>query len=127
MDRALLGWRYGTLMVTFVFDILTIVFESVAVFLLAWGGVLVLGHLAISEWKHILGKGDRIRFEQIRVEFGQRIVLATEFLIAADLVRTILDPSLQEGISLGGIVTIRTVLSYFLTQEVDRHERVWKR
>lgn len=103
------------------------IFDSVAAILLGWGGLLVLGRLIVSEWQHVQGRGDRIKFEQIRVEFGQRIVLATEFLIAADLVRTILNPSTQELLGLGGIVLIRTVLSYFLSQEVDRHERVWKR
>lgn len=110
-----------------IFVLFSGIFETIAVVLLVWGGMLVALRLTSLEWSHVRGKGDRIRFEQIRVEFGQRMVLATEFLIAADLVRTILDPSPQELISLGGIVAIRTVLSYFLTQEVDRHERDWKR
>lgn len=60
-------------------------FEAVSVLLLGWGGVVVLLRLGVSEWHHLRDRGDRVRFEQIRVEFGQRIVLATEFLIAADL------------------------------------------
>lgn len=103
------------------------IFEFIAVFLLVWGGVVVALRLLVSEWHHIRGQGDRIHFERIRMEFGQRIVLAIEFLIAADLIESILNPTLEELMRLGVIVLIRTVLSYFLTQEVDRHERVWKR
>lgn len=112
---------------TAIFVFFSFTFEVIAVVLLVWGGILVVLRLASSEWSHVRGRGDRVRFEQIRVEFGQRMVLATEFFIAADLIRTILDPSPQELIGLGGIVAIRTVLSYFLTQDVDRHEGVWKR
>jgi len=109
------------------FGLITWALEFIAVLLLTWAGIVVSIRLVTSEWNHFLGRGDRIRFEQIRVEFGQRIVLATEFLIAADLVQSILTPTTQELVGLGGIVAIRTILSYFLTREVDRHERVWKR
>ena len=88
---------------------------------------MVTLRLLASEFAHIRGKGDRVKFEQIRVEFGQRIVLAIEFLIVADLIATILNPTFDELLNLGIIVGVRTVLSYFLTKEVDRHERDWKR
>lgn len=113
----------------FLFEILPILarwFELIAVLLLVWGGLVVVLRLIVSEGQHLIGKSNRIRFEEVRIDFGQRIVLATEFLIVADLIRTILDPSLEELIGLGGIVTIRTVLSFFLTKEIDRHERLWK-
>lgn len=102
-------------------------FEVIAVALMVWGGIVVVLRLIVSEWHHLQGQGDRVKFERIRVEFGQRIVLAVEFLIAADLIQSILNPAFEELMNLGVIVLIRTVLSYFLTQEIDRHERIWKR
>lgn len=109
------------------FAIFKRIFEIIAVVVMVWGGVVVVMRLFVSEWRHLQGRGDRVEFEKVRVEFGQRIVLAVEFLIAADLIESILNPTLEELMSLGVIVLIRTVLSYFLTQEVDRHERIWKR
>ncbi len=108
-------------------QLIVVLFEWVSIALLVWGFFVVILRLIVSEWKHIRDKGDRIHFERIRVEFGQRIVLSIEFLIAADLVATIQNPSFEELLSLGMIVAVRTVLSYFLTKEVDRHEGDWKR
>jgi uncharacterized membrane protein len=42
-----------------------------------------------------------------------------QFLIAADIIETILKPELDELIELGGIVAIRILLSYFLTKEIN--------
>lgn len=114
-------------MIVETFILLADVLEIIAVVLIIWGALVVALRLTVSEWHHVRGKGDRVRFEQIRVDFGQRIVLAIEFMVAADLVMTILDPAFEEIIRLGMIVLIRTVLSYFLTREVDRHEKEWKR
>ncbi len=114
-------------MFPYFFSLIASLFETIAILILFWGGVLVTRRLLVVEWHHIQGKADRVGFEGIRVDFGQRIVLAIEFLIAADLAMTVLNPSLDELLNLGVIVVIRTVLSYFLTKEVDRHEGVWRR
>lgn len=57
-------------------------------------------------------------YNAIRVDFTSKIVLALEFFIAADLIRTILQPTLNEVIVLAVIVGIRTVVGYSLNKEV---------
>jgi len=54
----------------------------------------------------------------LRQQLGASLLLGLEFLIAADVIRTVLQPTLQEVGILGGIVAIRTVLSYFLHKEM---------
>ena len=56
-------------------------------------------------------------YNLIRVDFTSKIVLALEFFIAADLVRTIIQPDLNEVIVLAVIVAIRTVVGYSLDKE----------
>ena len=41
-----------------------------------------------------------------------------EFLIAADIIHTIVKPTLEELAILGSIVIIRTIISYFLGKEM---------
>jgi len=62
-----------------------------------------------------------VSFERIRYDIGFHLLLGLEFLIAADIIRTILRPTLDELAILGGIVAIRTVISYFLGKEVEQH------
>ncbi len=55
----------------------------------------------------------------LRLTLGTYLLLGLEFLIAADIIRTILKPSLEEVAILGAIVAIRTVINYFLDREIE--------
>ena len=55
---------------------------------------------------------------RVRYDLGYHLLIALEFLIAADIIRTIIKPTLEELGILGAIVTIRVVLSYFLHREI---------
>ncbi len=58
----------------------------------------------------------------IRRHLGSYLLLGLEFLIAADIVNTIIKPSIDEVIILGAIVAIRTVLTYSLNKEVSESQ-----
>lgn len=60
--------------------------------------------------------------EVIRFEFSSYLIFGLEFFIASDVMRTIVVPSWTTLGMLGGIVIIRTVLSYFLTKEIKEKE-----
>jgi hypothetical protein len=52
--------------------------------------------------------------------FGRSILLGLEFLVAADIIRTVaVQPSLENVTVLGLIVLIRTFLSFSLEVEID--------
>lgn len=46
------------------------------------------------------------------------LLLGLEFLIASDILKTVLEPTLNELAILGGIVVLRTILSVFLNREI---------
>jgi uncharacterized membrane protein len=71
--------------------------------------------------KELLRKDDCIKCnELIRIKLGSYLVLALEFFIASDIIKTIITPT-WEGLGiLGAIVVIRTVLSYFLTKDLKK-------
>jgi uncharacterized membrane protein len=53
-----------------------------------------------------------------RLDFTRKILMALEFFIAADLISSILKPSLNDVIVLAVIVAIRTVVGYSLNKEI---------
>lgn len=91
----------------------------------AWVGVVII---VLSAFATLLRLGsiilERLRhraahhLEPLRLWFGFRILLGLEFLIAADIIRTVSQPTLEEVAVLAGIVAIRTVISYFLEREL---------
>jgi len=60
---------------------------------------------------------------EIRLYLGQYLVLGLEFQLAADILSTAVAPTLDDVILLGAIATIRTVLNYFLSKELERERR----
>src|SRR5215213_8818309 len=66
------------------------------------------------------GQGGEEAYRIVRTVFGRSILLGLEFLVAADIIRTVaVQPSLQNVAVLGLIVLIRTFLSFSLEVEID--------
>lgn len=71
--------------------------------------------------KEIFERKDAVKLnEAIRIKLGSYLVLALEFFIAGDIVKTIITPTWQSLGILGAIVVIRTILSYFLTKDLKK-------
>ncbi len=71
--------------------------------------------------KEILNRAEAVKLnEAIRIRLGSYLVLALEFFIAGDIVKTIVTPSWESLGILGVIVVIRTILSYFLTKDLKK-------
>jgi uncharacterized membrane protein len=61
--------------------------------------------------------------EAIRLRLGRWLALALEFELGADILRTAIAPTWTEIGQLAAIAAIRTLLNYFLQQEIDRAAR----
>ena len=55
----------------------------------------------------------------LRFRLGRCMVLALEFQVAADILKTGLSPTWQDILLLGAIIALRTVLNYFLDRELE--------
>lgn len=62
--------------------------------------------------------------QTLRHHLGYYILLGLEFLIAADILRTLIHPGVEELITLGVVVLIRTMISVTLNWELSRVEEV---
>lgn len=59
------------------------------------------------------------QIKRIKNYLGAYILLSLEILIAADIIETIMNPSLEDILILAAVVIIRTVISYFLGKEIE--------
>lgn len=89
-------------------------------------GFLKTGQLAFPLQ---LGRRDRfpVGFVQLRLCFGMWLALALEFQLGADILSTTVTPTFEALGKLGAIATIRTVLNYFLNQEIEKEIDLQKR
>ena len=57
-------------------------------------------------------------YNRLRLLFGGWLVLALEFQLAADIVKTTVAPTYENLIQLGAVAVIRTFPNYFLSKEL---------
>lgn len=68
------------------------------------------------------GQATEIRGRQIWLKFATWILLALEFALAADILRTAVAPTWEDIWKLAVIATIRTMLNYFLAKDIAAFE-----
>ena len=91
-------------------------FEVVGVAVLAFGSVLALARFA-ADLVH--REPEDKRYRALRRELAKAIMLGLEFLVAADIIRSVaLEPTFQSVGVLALIVAVRTFLSWSLEVEI---------
>ena len=60
---------------------------------------------------------------RLRADMGRYLLLGLEFLIAADIIDSIIHRDMESLAELAIIVVIRTVISYFLEKEIEAIEK----
>lgn len=107
---------YG-IIVNFVASILSY-FGAVIIF---YGGIkAAFGVISIE----ILKKNTN--YNDVRLDFTPKILIGLEFFIAADLIKSILQPSFDQVVILAIIVAIRTVVGFSLNREIKELEHIRK-
>lgn len=100
-------------------DFLIPVVELIGAVVIGVGVIVAFAAYVLSEL--------RIRprpYEGIRLLLGRFLALGVEFQLASDILGTAVSPTFAEIGKLGAIATIRTVLNYFLAQEIERAQRI---
>ena len=91
------------------------VMEAVGVGVMVLGASLAVVFMAMKRRR----RPETSVYRQFRQDLGRAILLGLEFLVAADIIRTVSEaPSLQGVIVLGLLVLIRTFLSFTLSVEL---------
>lgn len=95
--------------------------EMIGVVLDAVGILVMVGGMLAAVVRCLRFRRDgRDAYRQVRQDIGRAILLALEFLVAADIIRTVaVTPTLEGVVVLGLIVVIRTFLSTALQVELE--------
>ncbi|NEP05822.1 MAG: DUF1622 domain-containing protein [Okeania sp. SIO2G4] len=89
--------------------------EAIAVFIIAFAVLKALAQM----WKRRKNNKLFAQDGTIRLELGISLVLALEFLLAADIVATAISPNWNDIGRLAAIAGIRTFLNFFLEKELQ--------
>ena len=106
-------------------EIIHLAISAVGAFIVIWGTIgAVISFTAVKLSK----KRDRLvlHTDEIRERLGAHLLLSLEIFIGADIVVSVVTPTWETVGLLAAIVVIRTVLSYFLTQEVEHTRQAQK-
>lgn len=96
--------------------------SAISLLIVTYGALIGLLAFLRNELQRFTGKFSTTNIRKLRANFGTYLLLGLEFLIASDILKTVLEPSLNELAILGGIVVLRTVLSVFLNKEIKELE-----
>lgn len=85
------------------------------------GAILVIhgGFLAVWRILWVELRKTQLTYDFVRRDFTRKLVFGLEFFIAADVLRTLITPGMDELLVLAFVVGIRTVLGYFLEREAS--------
>jgi uncharacterized membrane protein len=84
------------------------------------GGLARLVRIEIFALRGQNVNGDRVQLRQL---LGYYLLLGLEFLIAADIIDTLMKPTPEDLLVLGAIIVIRTIISYSLNAELKPEQQ----
>ena len=96
--------------------------ELLGAAVVTWGSVHGLVLLVRRGWRYFHDMPLEESLRDIRIAIGEKMALGLDFFLAGDIIGTIVVPSRETLMILGGIVVIRTVMAYFLAQEIEKKE-----
>ena len=103
-------------------DLLRTIFGYLIVIVEACGGLVIaigVGR-AIVGYVRTCGTGRRATDHTgLRITLGRSMVLALEFQVAADILKTGLSPTWQDILLLSAIIALRTVLNILMERELE--------
>ncbi len=92
------------------------------VLVIIFGVIAGLARFIRAEILSVRGRDVEDDRKRLRHVLGYYLLLGLEFLIAADIIDTLMKPSVQDLIVLGAIVLIRTVISFSLNAELKSEQ-----
>jgi uncharacterized membrane protein len=104
-------------------ELLSFGIALIGIAVIIWGVIMAFVALVQLEIGRFKGMSICSKRDNLRHHLGSYLLLGLEFLVAADVIHTILHPELEKLTVLGGIVVIRTVLSFFLNLEMKNHHK----
>jgi uncharacterized membrane protein len=90
--------------------------EATSILVVAVGG---LEAAYLSLWPLLRGRITHVQRREAWLSMARWLLLGLEFMLAADIVRTVISPDWQDIGQLAAIAVIRTFLNYFLERDLE--------
>ena len=100
-------------------DSIALGLEGTAALIVAYGALEAIHGSIVAVARRRARPGQR---KEVWLRFGIWLLLALEFELASDVVRTAISPSWAEIGQLGAIGAIRTFLNYFLEKDLEKYD-----
>jgi len=91
---------------------------------ICYGSIITIISIIRNESGRFTGNFSLKKLNSVKSIFGYYLLCGLDFLIAADVIRTIVENTLNDLTILGLSVAIRTVLSFFLGREIKDDQEV---
>ncbi len=98
---------------------LVVAVTAIGVAAIVWGVCCGVLKWTRMEWANLRGKDAGPLQEKLRHHLGYYLLLGLEFLVAADIIETLMSPTLEHLAILGGLVVIRIMISTSLNWEMS--------
>jgi uncharacterized membrane protein len=102
-----------------IIEYVVLIIEIIVGILVAGIVIITLGNLLRSLLSKIRKRQQQVHVREIVTRMLRGLLIVLDFLIAADLLQTILDPSLEETAVLALVVVLRILLSWSLSKEIE--------
>jgi uncharacterized membrane protein len=102
-----------------VIEYIILIIEIIVGILVAGLVIITLVNLFRSLLSKLRKRQQQVHIRQIVTRMLRGLLIVLDFLIAADLLQTILDPTIEETAVLALIVVLRILLSWSLSKEIE--------
>ncbi|MEM7003832.1 MAG: DUF1622 domain-containing protein [Pseudomonadota bacterium] len=106
-------------------DALTHILEEVAFYIDLFGIGIILYGFVLAAWgllhnevQRLRNRYSSMRLHGVRIQLGGYILTGLEFMIASDIIHTVLSRELMDLAFVSALVVIRTAIGFFLGREV---------
>lgn len=106
-----------------ILHLLVTILYWLSVIVIIYGVTIQFIGFVISE---VTSKDRKVAVENVTMLknfLGTYILFALEILIGADIIESILDPTIDHILTLAALVVIRTIISYFLNKEIKSENK----
>ncbi len=97
--------------------------NAVTIAVLVWGVAYGVLRFSVVEARRMRGACSALEMQALRRQVGSYLLFALELLIAADVIETMIRPSLAQLGILAGVSAIRIATGYALGREVGELEK----
>jgi uncharacterized membrane protein len=106
-----------------VFEALAVVIDLIGIAIILYGFAVALIQFFGVEFARLRSRGSPVACQSVRLTLGMYILLGIEFMIASDIIHTVLSRKLDDLIFVAALVAIRTAISFFLGKELEEARR----